>query len=921
MGVRARRQPDRARSGPAARPLVVAALCFVVALGPLLRFVTEGGAQALVDPPPAIDQDASLTWSPAPPCAIPDRLEWFPGGFDVWERPAGSPNGGSLRLRNRRDGSVPFALSPARWEFGRKITVEVLVRSSGTAPALVRLEILGSPAASTSVEIGPILDSGTATVTTSVGGDSAQVRIELVDPGTADVAPNSLQVDVESVVVTTQGCPTVEPRGTPANGTLARIDDRTLMYTPNPGWSGNDQVAYALCNDEGVCRDYQQAIEVRSVTTATTPTTAATTTTTATTTSTTSATTTTTTAPVPTIAAPTTTTVVPDPPRAPDPTTTTTTVAVVVLAAPADESPAQPVDRTVPVTAGPEPGAEPAAGQPLASAAPVIDADAGADGTDPAGAVGTSGATLEALARQTPVDPPVDLPTARGADTATGSAAAGDRSPGPAGTGGDPRAVTEGSRPPLLGESPGREGEDEQAQAGDDRDPPTNSLAATLSTLTGGMLLLAALAAGQGLPRANSGNDARSAPGSADIDGVDASFEGAETELPHAPMAEEQVGPLLVSSRIFDRWSDTFPARLGRFSPLAGKIAADASYLRAIFGPMALTLPIVGLGAGICAGLSTGPSDVPALAWVAGLAVVGVADATAGLIAIVAFALTRSVGGHLGSAAEIRVVLGIGALWVTPTLIADAIRPLRRLRTSTWYTVARLVDYVALPLIASFVVTTTVTELQVFAGAGAPTMEVIADARLIGRVVGLAVLMRALAEASVLKRFPARLTLVEPAELDEPSDRQRTLSICFRTALLGFVALAFLPAGWALCFGLVTSAAAMSLNHPAVSGRLPAVPGLRGIERFDGLTRFLCMLVLGRALSGRLGAVVDGPETQLQLGFVLLAIPGQLLTLSTKLAKARPTDDPGDLIDLVDTAAGGTADVVGEATGVVKAPA
>ncbi len=93
-------------------------------------------------------------------------------------------------------------------------------------------------------------NTGTATVTVVVDGDipSAADDTESTLPGepvTIDVLATDNDPNGDSL--------TISHISQPANGTVTENKDRTLTYTPNPGFSGTDTFTYTVCDTSGHC--------------------------------------------------------------------------------------------------------------------------------------------------------------------------------------------------------------------------------------------------------------------------------------------------------------------------------------------------------------------------------------------------------------------------------------------------------------------------------------------------------------------------------------------------------------------------------------------------------------------------------------------------------------------------------------------
>ena len=129
-------------------------------------------------------------------------------------------------------------------------------------------------------------------------------------------------------------------------------------------------------------------------------------------------------------------------------------------------------------------------------------------------------------------------------------------------------------------------------------------------------------------------------------------------------------------TQALDALSATLPARLARRSPLLARVTADGTYLRAILGSASLLGALAGLALGVAALRDTGGDALPPVAALTiAIAVLGVLDAAAGLIAVMVFTLGVVALGGVDSGADVRVMLSLAALWfVVPVLAARLVR-------------------------------------------------------------------------------------------------------------------------------------------------------------------------------------------------------------------------------------------------------
>ncbi len=401
-------------------------------------------------------------------------------------------------------------------------------------------------------------------------------------------------------------------------------------------------------------------------------------------------------------------------------------------------------------------------------------------------------------------------------------------------------------------------------------------------TALGGVIAVLALAGAT-----SGGSDKKEAPRSADIDSPTTRFDGMDAdEAGMAPTGDRDV------DSDFDRLSKHGPERLAVISPLLGRIGADGGYLRAVIRQLWFGLPLVGLAAGMWAG-SQAQSLVPSAAVLATLACVAIIDSAVGVFTFVGLLVVAGPG-DVGSWADVRLLFGLASICVVPALVASGLRPLRRPLTANIRAWASfIIDLAALPLFTSFVVTNMVAELPVLGGISAAEVPAADRARWIGAICGLAILVRMIIERVIAATQADRLREVEPPKLPDPHPLHPVFAIPLRAALFLLVASGFLPWCWELFVGTAFFLVGPIINRLAVLKRLPSWPRLR---RFlpNGLVGFAVMFFVGGRFGGWLGGQIDDPYRMLRTGFVVLALPGLLLTVLKACSAPRPEAETAD---------------------------
>ena len=374
------------------------------------------------------------------------------------------------------------------------------------------------------------------------------------------------------------------------------------------------------------------------------------------------------------------------------------------------------------------------------------------------------------------------------------------------------------------------------------------------------------------------------APGGPSGDGIDTAVRGSTAELAeldelHVASLQGRAGAALALSGV--------GAVVAKFSPLLSRTFTDAAPLRAFTGSFSLLLPLAALLLGVFAAVSVGGRAEPAvLAFMIPLLVLGVFDALAGLIGSVAFAVVVALSGGIVDASSVRTLLGVGLIVVGPGLIAASFRDIRRRRTSgsaaTW---ERLTDLVVVPLIGAW---TTIAIVQALPTLGALDFPIAEQARLLGLVALISLLLKVLLEEAAARKVPGRMRALSPTNLPDPSTTQQVISAFVRAGAFLFIAAAFVGNVWqlwvaALLFllpGLLALLAHRFKNSPALWQVIP-----------DGVPLFVIMLAFGLLVSVILSnAFGDVPEFA-QMQFLLMAVPGFLLALFGLVAREPKAGD------------------------------
>ena len=320
------------------------------------------------------------------------------------------------------------------------------------------------------------------------------------------------------------------------------------------------------------------------------------------------------------------------------------------------------------------------------------------------------------------------------------------------------------------------------------------------------------------------------------------------------------------------RWA---PERVHPVSPLAGRVLADGSTMRAVLGSGSMLLPVAAAILAVMAALDTGGLPVaPSLGLMLALLVIGVVDASAGFVAAAVFTAVVVASGGITSADSVRGLLGVVSLWFAISLIAGATRPFRRSPAQDWADRWDGVGDVVLgSLLAGWTAQSVTGSLPGLSGLDMP----IADhANLVALTAIGALAGRYLFERLAVRGYPNRLAAVTFEPPGDPSMRQQVWSITVKALMFAFIVAPYIGLRWELAL-----AAALSV--------IPSYLGLVG-DRFPSSSRLYMLLprgipstlvgvTIGAVVGGLLTARIDDPQRLFAISFVVLALPGFVLEL------------------------------------------
>lgn len=330
----------------------------------------------------------------------------------------------------------------------------------------------------------------------------------------------------------------------------------------------------------------------------------------------------------------------------------------------------------------------------------------------------------------------------------------------------------------------------------------------------------------------------------------------------HAPLTSKLDG-------VFTSWAN----RVSGVSPLFARVVADANYLRAMIGSISiLSVPIavlVGFAASASVHHQALPPTIPLL--IAAI-FLGILDAFAGAIAFLTFVATVAIAGNIASLDQVLTLIGVSLIGISPILLASEFRPLRRHvsgMNSFW---ERASDYVLASILTGWVVEKMVEGLPGLSGLALP---IATHGRQIGAWAAVFVLLRFAGEDLASYLYPSRLTLLAP-HFKERSHFQEFATIVVKIGLFALVAGQFIGVNPQLWIGTAMFALPLALEH--IEGRFPK-NGFVARWMPKGAIEIIFMTSLGTVFAIYLQSHIHNARTFIISGFVLLGIPGLILSL------------------------------------------
>lgn len=321
----------------------------------------------------------------------------------------------------------------------------------------------------------------------------------------------------------------------------------------------------------------------------------------------------------------------------------------------------------------------------------------------------------------------------------------------------------------------------------------------------------------------------------------------------------------------FISWSE----RVSAFSPIFARIILDGSYLRAMLSSISMLPTAFGVVLGILILRDTQLQAIPPSFLLVVLALfVSTIDAFAGLWISLIVLLGTLLSGNATSLDEVMTVLGVAAILLTPGLMASAIRPFRRLIENAESAWERLTDYLLAVLLGGWAVEKIVGSLNGLAGVQLPLT---ASSEQLGLLASLFIFIRLAFEDLATYLFPERLASQE-GKLKSPIASQPYLSLAIQTLLFAVVAYQFLGVNIQLLLGTLLFVFPQIVKIWAGKVSLAKTPLLHFVLP-KGTPKIVIMVFVGAFFATWVQGLFVSPESFITWSFVVLAIPGLVLSL------------------------------------------
>ena len=303
---------------------------------------------------------------------------------------------------------------------------------------------------------------------------------------------------------------------------------------------------------------------------------------------------------------------------------------------------------------------------------------------------------------------------------------------------------------------------------------------------------------------------------------------------------------------------------------MLGTLSFIGPVLSAVIGIIAVNENAAEIAAGDYSKIIT-----PAWQFFLAIAVLGAFDAAAGFVGASVFIIGSLITvGHVPDTGEVRTMMGIMLVAVGPGMLATGFRTIRKhaaFNMNMWW--ERISDFAIAPFMAGWSVSAMIAGLPALAGLTLDAANHVADFAIF---VALATVARVALEEFAARAFPYRLNRINPDEIPDPSNLQKSIVLVIKYGIWVFIGGALIGPSWQVWVGsaLFVFPTVISWyqdrfpNFPAIWRALPTgVPGL-------ALTLFIAS-----ATTATVGAFLGATPELAQWAFLILPMPLLILSL------------------------------------------
>ena len=343
----------------------------------------------------------------------------------------------------------------------------------------------------------------------------------------------------------------------------------------------------------------------------------------------------------------------------------------------------------------------------------------------------------------------------------------------------------------------------------------------------------------------------------------------------------------LISSLGLDEQRNVSVIKVSKFSPLLSKIIADGGYLQYSLGALVLFFPLFGAVLGALAFhdiQGIGHIVPPSLAITIAILILGSLDASASFLTFISFTLLALSSGYFQNGYDIRTLLGLAGLWITPALIANGIRPLRRSvrDVGKW---ERMTDILLGTALTGWAVHGIVLGLNGFAHLKLPLAN---HANTCAYFVMGTIFIRYLIEEYVNRRNHAYLNFLSPVFSATQGSSAKIFSLFIKSVAYLFFTISFMGMHWQLWASLAL------FITPPILGNFK--------ERFKnssflyqvlpvGVPAIVLISLLNRIYQSSISGWHLDPAEKTRTLFILFAIPAFLISILKMFGRAPKSGD------------------------------